>query len=183
MKYYPNNGRECANTALSNLILELGDYQSADLVYNSFHQHKLVSGNGGLPGCLIPRLAREITGGKYSGIAYESLGFVGLESQFEELYGDRWESLFEAILEEKDEGNIKVLFDWREIPKPHILGIHPKVLLEEVNGRILKIPYYGDSGHAIVLRKTGTFIDNGYVVDYDVKDLRICATIEIQRNA
>ncbi|VVB79151.1 Uncharacterised protein [uncultured archaeon] len=162
--YFPNRGLECYNSALANLLLEFGDRTTAELVFNNYRNHRLVSRDGTLHSGLLTRVLSELTNERYFGILHTN--FEDLIGNTQKLFGkSRAEEILRIIAEESAEGRIKG-------HNGSLNYLPPAIILAEGN----------KWGHACVDIGDGTLVNNGEKIICSVESLRIIGLLEVKRD-
>lgn len=159
IRYFPNKGTECFRSSLCNLLIELGDIDSAKKVDKQYPNSKLVRelitpDQEGVLDIIETRLIKELTEGKYQGTLYSSsINKEKLEANTRRKYGKRGEAILQIMNEEIKAGRLIfnkwfLLYKIFEHNRPCIVGVQA-----------------GDNnvGHVVVQRRDGKYIDNGHI--------------------
>lgn len=171
-QYYPNKDMECGRSALANLLVELNDPLTAQIVYDDFRNHKLVNEVGTIHAALFPRITKDLTQGRYTGTIYCHIGSESIQT-LTELYDKNQSKLaLETIFEDQSTGAICEAPPTLTLSFPAILCIQPKFYPRMVDGEIRLIPYEGNMGHTIV-GNGENFIDNGFEMKYNRDELEV----------
>lgn len=162
-RYYPNeNGKECGRSSLANLLVELNDPQTAQVVYDNFKRHELVTSNGVVMR-FFPKILRDLTEGKYSGLVYGRLK-------------DNWEQPIKRLYSDTQEKVVRVAYEE--------LALKTITEIENYKGNfpvIASIEVYPKQHHAIVMKNSYIIIDDGLEIIKPYHKLKIITIFEAKK--
>jgi len=156
--YFRNNGRfECFRCAFANLLLELGDAETADRVYRQFWNHELTR-NGLCSLFLLTRYVSDLSEGVYDGqlnLFIEAERVIRIISSFPP-------PKLEAVKAEIAQDRLR---------RPWNLDLPPMSIAVVAR----------TTSHAMTYLGEGRFIDDGRVIRYATERLRLIAVLQISR--
>ncbi|MEN9626393.1 MAG: hypothetical protein RL557_721 [archaeon] len=162
-KYFPNRGSECYCSALANVLVELGDEQTAQEVFDNYRRNRLVSKDGGMHAGLATRALSELTREKYEGMLIANFD-KNFQVDIKKSFPDQADTILKIMDEERERGRIK----------DHTCGIYHSL------PAIFCVKLAHDY-HWEVYLGGDCFIDNGVKVSYQRGTLDVPAVLEIRR--
>ncbi len=163
--YSPDTALGCYSAALANLLVSLGDVNTAKKVYETYPTHKLVGKDGIMHVGVATRVVRELTNGQYEGILH--LGSKDLEGMCtEEIFGDKKDATLTALREEMSADYVR-----------H----HTGSLAHDGRSSIYWIQRSSGGGHWVVPNTDEDYyIDNG-VLKWPLEDLEVTGVLELRK--
>lgn len=156
--YFRNNGRfECFRCAFANLLLELGDAETADRVYRQFWNHELTR-NGLCSLFLLTRYVSDLSDGAYEG----QLNLF--------IAADRVIRIISSFQEPKL-GAVKAEIARARLRRARKLELPPMSIAVVAR----------TTSHAMTYLGEGRYIDDGKLIRYATERLRLIAVLEINR--
>lgn len=156
--YFRNNGRfECFRCALANLLLELGDAETADRVYRQFWNHELTR-NGLCSLFLLTRYVSDLSEGVYDGrlnLFIEAERMTRIISSFP---APKLEAVRAEIAQDR----------LRQAPNFDLPPMSIAVVARTTS-------------HAMTYLGEGRYIDDGKLIRYATERLRLIAVLQISR--
>lgn len=111
MEFRKNHGNTCFGTSLANLLISIGDANTAKLICKNYRLSYLVRNNGDIHPALTPRIVRDLTQLKYNGILHVNWGKDPVESikgsYQEDFDTSNVNELLEIVQEETRNRNIR----------------------------------------------------------------------------
>lgn len=96
--YSQDRSRGCYGAALSNLLVSLGDENTARRIFDAYPMHRLVGEEGEMHVGVATRILRDLTDGMYEGTLYTH--FADLEQSTRAHFGEKADEILETIREE-----------------------------------------------------------------------------------
>lgn len=163
-RYFPNRSSECYCSALANLLVEIGDEQTAQEVFDNYSVNKLVSKDGGMHVGLATRVLSELTKEKYEGTLIANFD-RDFDVDIRKSFPDEADLILRIMNEEREKGRIKSHNGAIDHSLPAIFYIRL------MNDYHYNVNVLGD-----------LFIDDGKKDHYPIKNLDILAVLEVRKN-
>jgi len=156
----------CYGAALANLLVSLGDIDTARMVFDNYPTHELVGRAGVMHVGVATRVVRDLTGGRYEGIAH--LGATDLEGKCTaETFGGQKDAILMAIQEEISANRVR-----------HHVG----PLVHDDRSTLYWIERSAGGGHWVVPNTVQDFyIDNGKL-KWPLENVEVTGVVELSLN-
>src|SRR3989344_3324888 len=105
-KYFINRGLECYCSALANLLVEIGDEQTAHKVFDDYKHTRLASKDGGMHIGLVTRALSELTKERYEGTLTASFD-DNYDANLRKSFPAEADFILRIMKEEREKGRIK----------------------------------------------------------------------------
>lgn len=167
LKGYYSQSRHsgCYGAALANLLVSLGDTDTARKVFDNYPTYELVGRDGVMHVGVATRTLRDIAGGQYEGILH--LGITNLEGKCkEEIFGDIKDLTLKALKEEMSAGRVRY---------------HAGPLAHDNHSSLYWIQRSSGGGHWIVPNiEEDSYIDNG-MLKWPLEDLEVIGVLKLRK--
>jgi|GEM_PF-6216424 len=178
-------GRDCYASALSNLLLNLGDAQTAKRVFENYPNHPMVNRDLSMHVLLATRVLSELTEGRYQGRLALNASF-DLEEATRKFYDERRTAQILKTIKD-EEGFGRIYFCGGVVSPssfPVLIDIVKyKTAVHDWKGECSFMPRasppIGNSW--IVSLGEDRYIDDGCRVRYRKKDLHVTGLMEVYR--
>ena len=157
-KYWGNSGNLCFLSSLTNLLIDLEDFQTAEEVVKKYFDSPLISKNLTMNCTFMTRAVRDLTSNRYKATLYMNLDNIqGLREVYNEnTHKTDVETLINIAQEEIKNNNIR----------PYI-----ECIIKSINSRYPNIYSLYDKNrkifHAVVARSDKVYIDDGNLTTFD----------------
>ena len=155
----------CYGAALANLLISLGDTDTAKVVFDNYPIHELVGRDGVMHAGIATRVVRDTTDRRYEGILH--LGITDLEGKCtEEIFGDKKDAVLTALQEERSADRVKY---------------HVGHLAHDCRSSLYYILCSSASGHWVVPNTDEDFyIDDG-ILKWPLGNLEVIGVLEVRK--
>ena len=165
--YYRQNALlGCYGAALANLLVSLGDADTAKKVFETYPTHELSGRDGIMHVGVATRVVRDLTDGRYEGILYIGIGVRDLELRCTaEVFGERKDKTLEALREEVTANHVR----YHVGSLPH--NDHSLYWIQRTSG----------GGHWVVPKPDDDYyIDDG-ILKWPLENLKITGMMKVKK--
>ncbi|MFH1590069.1 MAG: hypothetical protein ABIB43_05880 [archaeon] len=188
--YKPDRKNACFRSALANVLVALGDEETAQMAYDKFVEHRWLKGKGSVSLYTASQVVSDLTNSKYMGVMYTNNDKIehlvsgepgdGLDAKFTEEFE-------RAFKKSQSLGRVTRM---RDVSKIHenlptiVFTAYNHIELRKENGKPIftrNIPKVSD-GHAMAYVEPKLIIDNGIPVEMKLYEDLVYGYINIMKN-